>query len=124
MLAHIVLAAAALVAGAGHDAVPPRAAPIAVAPSGEASGQPPGAPPGEASGQPTLPDPLDNEFIPRNRPIGDCISALPKPGCGSEARGGWRQGLVLLAIVLGLAFIAWRVVRSARRARDASGSAA
>lgn len=60
----------------------------------------------------------ENEFLPADRPISDCISAIPKPGCGSEARGGWRQGLVLLAILVGLALIAWRVVVSARRARS------
>ena len=56
-----------------------------------------------------------NEFIPEDRPIGDCISALPKPGCGSEERGGWHQYLVLIAVVLGLAVIAWRVVVGLRR---------
>lgn len=58
-----------------------------------------------------------NEFLPEERGLGECISAVPKPGCGSKARGGWRQGLVLLVILGGLAFIAWRVVRSARTAR-------
>jgi hypothetical protein len=56
-----------------------------------------------------------NEFIPEDRPIGDCISALPKPGCGSEERGGWHQYLVLIAVVLGLALIAWRIVVGLRR---------
>ncbi len=78
--------------------------------------------------QPALADPLPlteqitaappdtiNEFLPEDRSIGDCISALPKPGCGSEARGGWHQDLVLLAILGGVSFIAWRVVRSARK---------
>lgn len=59
----------------------------------------------------------ENEFLPADRPVSDCISAIPKPGCGSEARGGWRQGLVLVAILAGLGLIAWRVVVSARRAR-------
>ncbi|NNE10627.1 MAG: hypothetical protein HKN41_00085 [Ilumatobacter sp.] len=59
-----------------------------------------------------------NEFLPEDRSLGDCISAVPKPGCGSEARGGWRQGLVLAAILAGLALIAWRVVAGARRARS------
>ena len=70
------------------------------------------------------PPPTFNEFIPEDRSIGECISALPKPGCGSEARGGWRQGLILLAILIGIAFIAWRIVRTARRARAADDSAA
>lgn len=70
------------------------------------------APPVDPPPQPTI-----NEFIPEDRSIGECISALPKPGCGSEARGGWRQSLILVAILGGLGFIAWRVVRSARRAK-------
>lgn len=59
----------------------------------------------------------ENEFLPTDRPISDCISAVPKPGCGSEARGGWRQGVVLLAILVGLGVIAWRIVAASRRAR-------
>ena len=58
-----------------------------------------------------------NEFLPADRPVSECISAVPKPGCGSEARGGWRQGLVLVAILAGLALIVWRIVVGARRAR-------
>lgn len=65
----------------------------------------------------TVPGALDNEFVPVDRDISECISAIPKPGCGSEARGGWRQGLVLVAILAGLALIAWRIVAGARKAR-------
>ncbi len=60
---------------------------------------------------------LENDFIPEDRDLSECVSALPRPGCGSEARGGWRQTVVFLAIVVGVAFIAWRMVRSARRKR-------
>ena len=60
---------------------------------------------------------LENDFIPEDRDLSECISALPEPGCGSKARGGWRQTIVFLVIVAGLAFIAWRIVRSARRNR-------
>jgi len=65
----------------------------------------------------TVPGALDNEFVPTDRDISECISAIPKPGCGSDARGGWRQGLVLIAILAGLALIIWRIVAGARRAR-------
>ncbi len=58
-----------------------------------------------------------NEFIPADRDISECISAVPRPGCGSEARGGWHQSVVLLAILVGLALIVWRVVAGARKAR-------
>lgn len=61
--------------------------------------------------------PTVNDFFPEERPLSDCFSALPKPNCGSEARGGWPQTTVFLSIVAGLAFIAWRVVAGARRAR-------
>ena len=60
---------------------------------------------------------VDNEFIPDDRDLSDCISAVPEPGCGSEGRSGWRQLLIFGALVAGLAFIAWRVVRTARRTR-------
>lgn len=68
---------------------------------------------------PTPPPVTFNEFLPEDRGLGECISAVPKPGCGSEARGGWHQTLVLLAILVGLALIVWRVVASARKARAA-----
>ena len=61
--------------------------------------------------------PTINEFFPEDRPLRDCLSSLPKPGCGSEARGGWAQTTVFLVIIAGLAFIAWRVVAGSRRAR-------
>ena len=63
---------------------------------------------------PSAPEPTINEFFPEDRAIGDCISAAPKPGCGSEARGGWRQSLVLVLLVAGLAFVGWRIVAGVR----------
>ena len=67
-----------------------------------------------ASPEPAPPG-TDNEFIPEERDIGECITALPKPGCGSEARGDWHQGLVLSLMVLGMVFVGWRIVRGVRR---------
>jgi hypothetical protein len=61
--------------------------------------------------------PTVNEFFPEQRPLSDCLGALPKPNCGSEARGGWAQTTVFLSIVAGLGFIAWRIVAASRRAR-------
>lgn len=57
----------------------------------------------------------DNPFIPEDQNLSECISALPKPGCGSEARGGWRQTLVFVIMAVALAFVGWRIVRSMRR---------
>jgi len=60
----------------------------------------------------------DNDFIPQGN-LSDCVSAVPQPDCGSEARGGWRQLLVLAAVVVGLAFVGWRITRTVRRNRRA-----
>ena len=56
-----------------------------------------------------------NEFVPEDRDLSDCISSLPKPGCGSEARGGWRQGVVLALVLTGMALIGLRVALAIRR---------
>lgn len=85
---------------------------LAGAPGRAAASAPPSTPP------PTPPPVSVNEFLPEDRGLGECISAIPKPGCGSDARGGWRQGLVLLAILVGLALIVWRIVVASRRARE------
>ena len=106
MLAVVLLAATSLFAAADMPHASESAAVVAFVQTVDEQA------PGDVPTPPTV-----NEFIPEDRSIGECISALPKPGCGSEARGGWRQSLILVAIMGGLGFIAWRVVRSARRAR-------
>ncbi len=78
--------------------------------AGAAAATPPPAPPD------TVPT-SNNEFLPENEDLSDCVSALPPPSCGSEARGGWRQVIVVVLIGLALAFIVWRIVRDARRRR-------
>jgi len=60
------------------------------------------------------PDDTVNEFLPEDRSIGDCISAAPRPGCGSKSQGGWHQYLVLIALVAGLGVIGWRIVAGVR----------
>jgi hypothetical protein len=82
--------------------------------------------PAAAAAEPPSPSPeppatvVDNPFIPEDQNLSDCISALPRPGCGSEAHGGWRQALIFGLIVVAGAFIAWRIVRIVRQ-RDARG---
>lgn len=56
-----------------------------------------------------------NPYLPEGVNIGDCLSSMPRPDCGSQARGGVAQWSVLVVLVGGLAFIGWRVVRGARR---------
>ncbi len=58
-----------------------------------------------------------NDFFPESRSLGDCLSSVPRPGCGSKAQGGWRQTLVFGLLVGGLAFITWRIVVQSRKAR-------
>lgn len=52
--------------------------------------------------------------------LDDCVSAIPKPGCGTEPtssgdRGGWAQYAVFGVMVAGLAVVGTVVVRSTRR---------
>jgi hypothetical protein len=63
-----------------------------------------------------------NEFIPEDANLSDCVSALPRPGCGSEARGGWRQTLVFAVIVAILVVIGVRLAVAVRR-RDRTANA-
>lgn len=65
---------------------------------------------------------IPNDFYPENRDITDCISALPPPDCGSAARSGWPQFVVLGLLIVGVGTIAARVIISSRRARRAAAS--
>lgn len=60
---------------------------------------------------------VTNEFLPDDRPYTECIGLVERPGCGSDARGGDLQMVLFGVLVAGLVFIAWRIVRSARRSR-------
>jgi hypothetical protein len=70
-----------------------------------------------AAPEPTTPPVTANPFIPEDRGISECVSALPKPGCGSEERGGVHQYLVFVALVGGLSVIGWRILAGVRRGR-------
>ena len=62
-----------------------------------------------------------NEFLPAEANLGDCISALPRPDCGSEARGGWRQAALFGVLAVALAAIGARIAIAVRR-RDGAPS--
>ncbi|MFK8025666.1 MAG: hypothetical protein AB8G26_17045 [Ilumatobacter sp.] len=69
----------------------------------------------------TLPDapPITvSEFFPEENNLSDCIGLVERPGCGSEARGGWRQTAVFVALVSGLGVIVWRISRGVRANRS------
>ena len=72
---------------------------------------------------PTPPPSTFNVFYPEERPLTDCLGALQRPNCGSEARGGWAQAAVFAALVAGLGFIGWRIMRIVRRRRDEPATA-
>jgi hypothetical protein len=61
-----------------------------------------------------------NDFLPAERSLSECLSVLPKPGCGSEARGGWAQTAVFLALIGGLGVIGTRIVIGIRRRDERS----
>lgn len=61
---------------------------------------------------------VENDFMPQEANLSDCLGSLPRPGCGSDARGGWRQYLTMGVLTAGLAFVGWRIARGVR-ARDA-----
>jgi hypothetical protein len=58
----------------------------------------------------------DNEFVP-DKNLSDCVGTLERPNCGSTAKGGRGTYLTFLALILGLAFIFWRIARGVK-ARD------
>jgi hypothetical protein len=60
---------------------------------------------------------LDNPFFPDDTAtnLTDCVSALPRPECGSKERGGWRQGVVFGVVVAGLAAVGLRLGLGIRR---------
>ena len=75
-----------------------------------------------ATAEPAPTDPpastiLDNPFFPDDTRtnITDCVSALPRPECGSKERGGWRQGVVFGVVVVGLIAIGTRLTIGIRR---------
>lgn len=54
-------------------------------------------------------------WYPEGRNLSDCVSALPRPGCGSKERGGWRQTLIFASVMTGLLGITGRIVFALRR---------
>jgi hypothetical protein len=56
-----------------------------------------------------------NEFLPEDKNLSDCVGLVERPGCGSDARGGWPMVLAFAVMAGGLTFIGWRIVRGLRR---------
>jgi hypothetical protein len=62
-----------------------------------------------------VPVSTENVFMPEHRDLSECVSSLPKPDCGSEARGDWPQMALFGVLVAALVFIGWRIVRTTRK---------
>ncbi len=99
------------------------------------------APPVEPAAQATIPtddptpdpavDPTDelvvdeaNPFLPENRDLTECIGMLQRPGCGSEARGGWHQNAVAIVMVAGLLVVFGRIAWGVRRSQKQMAASA
>jgi hypothetical protein len=80
-----------------------------------------GTPTADAVASEPPPDPVttvaENPFLPEDAEVDltDCISAVPRPECGSEERGGWRQYIAFGAMAGGIALIGARIVIQMRR---------
>lgn len=59
----------------------------------------------------------ENVFLPEGN-LSDCVGTVERPNCGSTAKGGRGTYLTLGVLVLGLAFIFWRISIGIRK-RDA-----
>ncbi len=59
-----------------------------------------------------------NPFLPENRDLTDCVGALERPGCGSEARGGWHQNAVAVVMIGGLIVVFGRIAWGVRRGQS------
>jgi hypothetical protein len=66
---------------------------------------------------PDKPQTTANDFFPEERDVTDCIGTVERPGCGSKARGGWRQTLVFIAMFIGLFIVFGRVAVGVSRNR-------
>jgi hypothetical protein len=86
------------------------------------------APLGGSATEPTPPSPdepgttsLDNPYLPERANVGDCVSALPHPECGSDARGGWRQTVVFVVLIGAITIVAVRLAAGVRKRSRQAG---
>lgn len=83
-------------------------------------------PPPEPIAPPTTELVVDeaNPFLPEERNLTDCVGMLQRPGCGSEARGGWHQNAVAIVMVSGLLLVFGRVAWGVRRSQKNAAASA
>jgi hypothetical protein len=64
---------------------------------------------------PAAPTSTANPFLPDKENVTECFSSLPPPECGNEERGDLPQILTFAILMLGMAFIGWRIALGVRR---------
>ena len=61
------------------------------------------------------PPPTDNGFIPTEQNVTSCVGTLELPNCGSPDKSDLRLYLTFAILMLGMAFIGWRIAVIVRR---------
>jgi len=59
--------------------------------------------------------PVTNDLIPVDRNLEDCVGLLPRPNCGAERKADAHMYLAFAVLMLGMAFIGWRIVVGVRK---------
>ncbi|MEO5723475.1 MAG: hypothetical protein ABIQ39_10540 [Ilumatobacteraceae bacterium] len=62
-----------------------------------------------------VPTVLNNDYIPSGVNLSDCLNSLERPNCGSPNKGDMQTYLTLLAMIIGLSVIFWRIAHGLRR---------
>jgi hypothetical protein len=72
-----------------------------------------------ASSVDPAPPVTDNDFIPQERNLSECVGLLDRPGCGSEERGGAGQTIVFVVMLGAMGVIFTRIAIGVRKNRAA-----
>ena len=68
----------------------------------------------------STPETTVNPFMPERENVSECFGGVPRPDCGSEARGGWRQGLVFGAVAVAMVVVGVRLALGVRKRANPS----
>jgi hypothetical protein len=61
----------------------------------------------------------NNDFIPTNQDLSNCVGTLEQPNCGSSNKSDLRLDLTFAVLMVGMALIGWRIAIGIRnRDRD------
>lgn len=57
----------------------------------------------------------DNEFIPTDQNLSDCVGTLERPNCGSNSKEDAHMYITFAVLMGGMALIGWRIAVAVRR---------